>query len=276
MGENQQNTGADLTDNTSKNSGKSKFIKKRGNFKNDLESSLIRKIKNQKVSVYIDAANLYYAAHSTKMRIDFLQIANWFSKNTNDTAVLKFYTAYSPEDEKQIEFLSQLTTFGYEVVKKPIKNIANTIKGNMDIELAVDAVTSQDSFDILILISGDGDFTYLINALEKNYKKTIVLGVGGYTSFELHLVADSYFFLDRIGNVWKTPANLKSKSNHLDSSTLATLSTDDFEKAYINNVNRQIENDYQDDKGDKSLLSPKMPSKLEKIEKLDKPSIEAE
>ena len=45
----------------------------------------------------------------------------------------------------------------------------------MDIELAVDAITIRDSFDILILISGDGDFTYLVNSLEKSYKKTIFI-----------------------------------------------------------------------------------------------------
>jgi uncharacterized LabA/DUF88 family protein len=236
-------------------------------FRNDLENSLASKLKDQRIYVLIDAANLYHSSVKKGMRIDFLQLHRWFAEKCNKDLVIKFYTAYNPENERQIEFLSQLTEVGFEVVKKPIKSFENSIKGNMDIELAVDAMTTIDLFDTLVLVSGDGDFTYLINSLEKNYKKTIVLGVGGFTSYELHLVADSYFFLDRISKMWKTPAQPKAVVTETltkDQSSKFTLSTDDFEKAYVQNVLKQ---DYETLTNSTSPITnietPSLPAKQE-------------
>jgi uncharacterized LabA/DUF88 family protein len=196
--------------------------------KNDLTANLIKTIQDQRISVFVDAANLYHSSQSANMRVDFVQIANWF-KEYNQNVDLRFYTAYDPDNVKQIKFLEDLTDAGYIVIKKPIKDFGTFIKGNMDIELAVDAINNKDTFDTLVLISGDGDFTYLVNSLEKSYKKTIILSVGGYTSFELHLVADSYYFMNRICKVWMTPK--KSVSQFI-------VSTDDFQNAYSSSHNR--------------------------------------
>jgi uncharacterized LabA/DUF88 family protein len=192
--------------------------------RNDMTSVLAKSLKNQRVSVFVDAANLYHASTQAGIRIDFVQIAKWFKENVSKTIDLRFYTAYDPENTKQIQFLDELVQIGYIVIKKPIKDFGTFIKGNMDIELAVDAISNKDNFDILVLISGDGDFTYLINSLEKSYKKTMILSVGGFTSYELHLVADSYFFMNRIAKIWQTPRNADSKF---------IVSTDDFQNAYI-------------------------------------------
>jgi uncharacterized LabA/DUF88 family protein len=192
--------------------------------RNDLTANLIKSLKGQRVSVFIDAANLYHSSSKAGIRIDFIQIANWFRENISENVNLRFYTAYDPDNSKQIEFLNELVDNGFNVVKKPIKDFGTFIKGNMDIELAVDAITYKDNFDTLVLISGDGDFTYLVNALEKNYKKTAILSVGGFTSYELHLIADSYYFMNRIAKVWQTPKTPNT----------TTISTDDFQYAYSN------------------------------------------
>ena len=212
--------------------------------KNDLTSNLVKSIQGQRISVFIDAANLYHASTNASIRVDFVQIANWF-KEHNKNVDLRFYTAYDPDNSKQIQFLDDLIKVGYLVIKKPIKDFGTFIKGNMDIELAVDAINNKDTYDTLILISGDGDFTYLVNSLEKNYKKTIILSVGGYTSFELHLVADSYYFMNRIAKVWQTPKSANSKF---------IVSTDDFQKAYNSNQS----NDKQSEAvSNQSVLIPK-------------------
>lgn len=181
-------------------SDKSGFIPQKN--KNDLTSQFAKLVSGKKVSVAIDAANLYYASNVSKIRIDYLQVANWFQLNCKSVN-LNFYTAYDPEDEQQIEFFENLEKCGYKVTKKPIKVFEDSKKGNMDIELAVDAVVQEKSYEILILLSGDGDFTYLISALEKLGKETILLGIGGFTSYELHQEAGRYFFLNRISHVWR-------------------------------------------------------------------------
>ena len=210
----------------------SRIIKKQRQ-RSDLSNLLARSITDQNISVFIDAGNIYHTSVKSGIRVDFTQIERLFQENTKKSLDLRFYTAYDPENTKQIQFLDNLTQVGYSVIKKPIKEIGNMVKGNMDIELAVDAITTKDSFDSLILISGDGDFTYLVNSLEKSYKKTIILSVGGFTSFELHMVADSYFFFNRIAKVWQTPANVTPNT--------LIVSTDDFQDAYLNTGQKTYE-----------------------------------
>jgi uncharacterized LabA/DUF88 family protein len=234
--------------------------------KNDLENLLISNLGSDRICVLVDAANFFHSALKANIRIDFLQVASWFKLNTNNSLSLRFYTAYNPLDSKQIEFLSKLQEVGYQIIKKPIKTLDNIVKGNMDIELAVDAVRLIPEYDTMVLMSGDGDFTYLVNHLEQNYKKTILLGIGGYTSFELHKVADSYFFLNRISKVWKSQASLKSivdenyfilstedytstSGNQSDDSTEVTLpeklTKTDLIADHTSHIKLMIEDDYK-------------------------------
>ena len=181
--------------------GKTNFKPPRN--KNDLTGLLSGIIQNKKVSIFIDAANLYFAGGVANLKIDYKQIYTWFDSKCN-LANLNYYTAFDPEDTKQIEFLDEMEATGYRIIKKPIKVYENFTKGNMDIELAVDALMQKDDYEILVLISGDGDFRYLVKALETLSKKSIILGIGGFTSFELHQEADNYFFLNRISKVWQS------------------------------------------------------------------------
>lgn len=176
--------------------------------KNDLTGLLSNLIQGKKISIFIDSANLYFAGNVAKLRIDYKQIYRWFSEKS-ELVGLNYYTAFDPEDKKQEDFLKELESTGYRIIKKPIKVYQDFTKGNMDIELAVDALMMKELYDVLILISGDGDFTYLIQALENQGKTIIVLGIGGFTSYELHQVADNYFFLNRISKVWQTPRKSK-------------------------------------------------------------------
>ncbi|MEM1312848.1 MAG: NYN domain-containing protein [Patescibacteria group bacterium] len=210
--------------------------------KNDLTGLLANLIQNKKVAVFIDGANLYFAANVANLHIDYKQIYSWFSSKCK-LSNLNYYTAFDPDDEKQTLFLDEMDKTGYRIIKKPIKVYENFTKGNMDIELAVDALMQKDDYEILILISGDGDFRYLVNALEEQDKTSIVLGIGGFTSFELHQEADNYFFLNRISRVWqsqrknklfaetkmnaddKVPQNLESSNSN--KKTKSTVKKDD-------------------------------------------------
>lgn len=180
--------------------------------KSDLTSKLRTVVKNKKVGVFIDAANLYYAATSVGIYVSFESISEWLNKYAANVE-LNFYTAYDIEDEKQLKFLEELEKHGYRIIKKPVKVFSNLRKGNMDIELAVDALTMSDNYDIFVLMSGDGDFHYLLNTLEEKGKKTVILSIGGFTSFELHQKAGNYFFLDRIAGVWRGLSS-KKKEEH--------------------------------------------------------------
>jgi uncharacterized LabA/DUF88 family protein len=194
-----------------------KFIPPRNT--NDMTRLLVREIKDSRVGLYIDAANLYHASHTAKLHIDYINMIEWFKKNCKLKKV-NFYTAYDPEEPKQLEFIHDLEKAGYHVVKKPLKVFDTTKKGNMDIEIAVDALIDQNTYDVLILMSGDGDFGYLMQALDRLGKKTIVIGVGGFTSFELHNEVDNYYFFNRIREVWSNAKSRKPvKEMNLESMT---------------------------------------------------------
>jgi uncharacterized LabA/DUF88 family protein len=169
---------------------------------NDLTSVLAGLLTKQKVLVQIDAANLFFSTSVTKIHIDFERMYSWFKKKSQLVDV-NYYTAFDPEDTKQKGFLDDLIIFGYKLITKPIKVYDTGIKGNMDIELAVDALNKIDDYDVLVLFSGDGDFTYLIQDIEKKGKRIIVIGTGGFTSYELHQQAHNYFFLNRISSIWQ-------------------------------------------------------------------------
>ena len=159
-------------------------------------------IKKKKVMVFIDGSNLYYMMYKTKTRFNYDTFVNWM-KSKSDLIDIHYYTAFDPEEEKQMDFLKDLENHNYTIHKKPIKWVIDHHKGNMDVELAVDAISFAPDYDLMFLLSGDGDFTYLCQTLEKMGKKTIVASLGGYTAQELHESADNYFFLERISAIWK-------------------------------------------------------------------------
>jgi len=163
-------------------------------FKNDdMIKKLSGLIEGQRVGVFIDAANLYFGTSSKGIHISYEAIIDWFRTHTK-SCFLNFYTAYKPEETKQTDFLAEMENLGYRIVKKPVKIFAdNNMKGNLDIELAVDSIELRDTFDVYILISGDGDFQYVFQKLKGYGKTTLLIGVGGFTSFELHAEADHYF-----------------------------------------------------------------------------------
>jgi uncharacterized LabA/DUF88 family protein len=172
-------------------------------------------IKGKRVMVFIDGSNLYYMMYQTKTRFSYETFETWLQSKCKLEAI-HYYTAFDPEEDKQTDFLTDLEGLKYTIHKKPIKWVKDHHKGNMDVELAVDAISLAPQYDLMFLISGDGDFSYLCKALEIMGKKTIVASLGGYTAPELHESADNYFFLERISTVWKPQRN-KARSTSQES-----------------------------------------------------------
>jgi uncharacterized LabA/DUF88 family protein len=173
--------------------------------KNDLTKKLADIIKDKKVMVQVDAANIYFAAQQKNWNVDFKNIATWFKANSLQTDLV-YYTAFDIEDEKQTQYLLDMAENQYRVFKKPLKIFDDeTRKGNLDVEIGIDAMMNIFNFEIFVLLSGDGDFTYLVQTLESLGKKVIIIGIAGFMSYELHSQAGNFFFFDRIKDVWQKP-----------------------------------------------------------------------
>jgi len=93
-----------------------------------------------------------------------------------------YYTALIEDQEYSSirPLIDWLDYNGYKVVTKPAKEFTDSmgrrkIKGNMDIELAIDAMEQSETVDHLVIFSGDGDFTTLVEALQRRGRKVSVI-----------------------------------------------------------------------------------------------------
>lgn len=135
----------------------------------------------ERVALFIDGANLYSATKSLDFDIDYKRLLEEFSKR--GTLIRAFYyTALNEEAEYSPlrPLIDWLDYNGYTMVTKPTKEFTDSqgrrrIKGNMDIELAVDAMEMAEHLDHMFLFSGDGDFRSLVEAIQRKGVRVSVI-----------------------------------------------------------------------------------------------------
>ncbi|WP_128291374.1 NYN domain-containing protein [Afifella aestuarii] len=134
----------------------------------------------EKVALFLDGANLYATSRSLGFDIDYRRLLDSFRKKAYVLRAV-YYTALAEDQEYSSirPLIDWLDYNGYRIVTKPLKEFTDAqgrrkVKGNMDIELAVDAMEIAEHIDHLILFSGDGDFRYLVDALQRKGKKVTV------------------------------------------------------------------------------------------------------
>lgn len=137
--------------------------------------------QNERSALFIDGANLYATAKALQFDIDYKRLLNLFRLKGQLVRAL-YYTALIEDQEYSSirPLVDWLDYNGYTMVTKPTKEFTDSmgrrkIKGNMDIELAVDAMRLADSLDHIILFSGDGDFKSLVSALQQKGKRVSVV-----------------------------------------------------------------------------------------------------
>ncbi len=135
----------------------------------------------EKISLFIDGANLYATAKSLGFDIDYRKLLQAF-QGRGYLLRAYYYTALIEDQEYSSirPLIDWLDYNGYRVVTKPAKEFTDSggrrkIKGNMDIELAVDAMEQSDTADHLVIFSGDGDFTSLVAALQRRGRKVSIV-----------------------------------------------------------------------------------------------------
>lgn len=134
-----------------------------------------------KVVVFIDGANLYATSKAIGIDIDYRSLLADLRKKCRFIRAY-YFTAYLDDQEYSSirPLIDWLDYNGYNMITKPAKEFTDAtgrrkIKGNMDIEIAVEALELAPHFDHMILFSGDGDFTCLIKALQRQGKKITVV-----------------------------------------------------------------------------------------------------
>lgn len=135
----------------------------------------------EKVVLFIDGANLYATSKAIGVDIDYRRLLSEFQSKAYLLRAY-YYTALVEDQEYSSirPLIDWLDYNGYTVVTKPAKEFTDSsgrrkIKGNMDIELAIDALEMSAYYDHLVLFSGDGDFTALVAALQRRGKRVTVV-----------------------------------------------------------------------------------------------------
>jgi uncharacterized LabA/DUF88 family protein len=147
----------------------------------------------QKLAILIDVQNMFYSAKLLRQgKLDYGRVM----RDIAGSRQLVRATAYIVQkaDVNQAGFHEALSKFGYDLKIKEMKvRPDNTVaKGSWDIGLAVDAMTLAPKVDTIALVAGDGDFTYLVDALKARGCRVEVYGFERSTAGELIRAADQY------------------------------------------------------------------------------------
>lgn len=164
--------------------------------------------EGERVALFIDGANLYSAAKSLGFDIDYKRLLNLFA--TKGRMVRAFYYTALLEDQEYSPIrplVDWLDYNGYSLVTKPAKEYTDSqgrrkVKGNMDIELAIDMMEMVDRLDHVVLFSGDGDFRSLIDAVQRKGARASVVSTirtsPPMIADELRRQADQFIELDQL------------------------------------------------------------------------------
>ncbi len=126
------------------------------------------KHKEQRVGVLIDVANMYHSAKNLYgRRVNFKEI---LTKAVADRKLIRA-TAYviRAENDEETAFFEALSQQGFEVRMKDLQIFAGGAKkADWDVGIAIDAIKLADKLDVIVLVSGDGDYLPLVSYLQNN------------------------------------------------------------------------------------------------------------
>ncbi|MBI2100017.1 MAG: NYN domain-containing protein [Candidatus Vogelbacteria bacterium] len=170
------------------------------------------------IYVFIDASNVWSVIKSAKRFIEYKNLKAYFEKSFGAKKVeIFYYDAYPKKGTREYDLNAKHRFFtylkkglGFVVRKKELKRISivrqsgDSIveKGNMDVEIVIDAIHNKSKYDTAILFTGDGDFLALVNYLKNDGKKVYIFSSKDSISHELKTGGSGYFDLRKIDELW--------------------------------------------------------------------------
>src|SRR3712207_3493082 len=180
----------------------------------------------QRIALFIDGANLYATTKTLGFDIDYKRLLKEFQSRGN--LVRAFYYTALVEDQEYSSIrplIDWLDYNGYRVVTKPTKEFVDStgrrkVKGNMDIELAIDALELSPYIDHMVLFSGDGDFRSLVEAMQRRGVRVSVVSTvttqPPMVADELRRQADEFLELSQlVSRIGRDPADRLERPSRL-------------------------------------------------------------
>ncbi len=135
----------------------------------------------ERMALFIDGANLYAATRSLGFDVDYRRLLEYFSEKSNLVRAYYYSALLDTEEYSPLKPLTDWLAYnGYSLVTKPAKEFTDAlgrrrIKGNMDIELAIDMLELAPRLDHAVLFSGDSDFRRLVEAVQRKGVRVTVI-----------------------------------------------------------------------------------------------------
>ncbi|MBO6853923.1 MAG: NYN domain-containing protein [Marivivens sp.] len=172
--------------------------------------------KDERLALFIDGSNLYAAAKSLGFDIDYKLLRQEFMRRGKMLRAFYYTALLENDDYSPIRPLVDWLNYnGYNMVTKPAKEFTDSqgrrrVKGNMDIELTVDAMETAEHVDHIVLFSGDGDYRRLVEALQrKGVRVSVVSTIRSQPpmiSDDLRRQADNFIELEELRDVVGRPS----------------------------------------------------------------------
>ena len=175
--------------------------------------------QREKIALFIDGANLYATSRTLGFDVDYRKLLEVF-RGYGYLLRAYYYTALVEDQEYSSirPLIDWLDYNGYTVVTKPAKEFTDStgrrkVKGNMDMELAIDALEIAEVVDHIVLFSGDGDFRSLVAALQRKGRKvSIVSSIAtspAMVADDLRRQADAFIDLNSLRDTVGRPPSMR-------------------------------------------------------------------
>jgi uncharacterized LabA/DUF88 family protein/chromosome segregation ATPase len=149
----------------------------------------------ERVGVFVDVQNIFYAAKQFNARLDFEKLLRTSTDNRRLIRAIA-YVVQSPEVD-QSGFITMLQQKSYEVKRKNLRLRSDgSAKGDWDMGMAIDIIDLAKKLDVVVLVSGDGDFVSLVNLIKTIGPKVEVYSFFHNTARDLIQAADEHFPID--------------------------------------------------------------------------------
>ena len=182
--------------------------------------------QNERIALFIDGANLYSAAKTIGIEIDYRKLLEEFRKRGRLLRAYYYTALVDNDDYSPIRPLVDWLQYnGYNVITKPAREFTDRdgrrrVKGDMDVEITVDMMNLAASLDHIVVFSGDGDLTRVVQAVkDKGVRVSIVSTVKSQPAMisdDLRRAADTFIDLADLAKLIGRPPRENGDEDDFD------------------------------------------------------------
>jgi uncharacterized LabA/DUF88 family protein len=149
-----------------------------------------------RVAVFFDMSNLYFVARDLGVRIDYARLLEFLVAGRRLVCAYAYVTL-AGEESSAVPFLTWLRRNGFRVVTRTLRRGSDgALRGDLDLEMAVDVLLQTPHVDVIVLVTGDGEYCYLVETVQRLGRRVEIASAPRNTAVELMELADYYVDLE--------------------------------------------------------------------------------